>query len=71
MSCSEDESRALGMLDMNDQREFSNPSQASQLGHFVKRSRTCGLRTNEYRGGNAPMRSRFVFRRCLPHCSEL
>ena len=29
---------------------------ALQLGHFVKRSRTCELRTNEYRGDNAPSR---------------
>ena len=35
---------------------------APLLVHFVKRSRTCGLSTNAYRGGNAPMRTRFVFR---------
>jgi len=60
-----------GMFDVNDQREFSNPSRASQVGHFVKRSRTCGFNTNEYRGGNAPMRSRFVFRRGSPMVPSL
>ena len=32
-----------------------------QLGHLVKRSLTCGLRTNEYLAGNPPMRSRLDF----------
>jgi len=44
---------------------------ALQAGHLVKRSRTCGLSTNEYRGGNAPMRSWFVVRRSVPTCSGL
>jgi hypothetical protein len=52
------ESRSAGMLDVNDQGSFRIRVEASQLGHFVKRSRTCGLSANEYRGGSVPMRSR-------------
>jgi len=35
---------------MDDQGEFRILVEALQVGHVVKRSRTCGLRTNEYIG---------------------
>ena len=59
------ESRFAGMFEVNDQRQFSNPSRGIAARALRETFANMRVSTNEYRGGNAPIRSRFVLRRGL------